>query len=372
MIRTGTGKANFDKVRADLNGLQRMLVAASQANQRRSGASQRALRDVLIIGLVVTIALLVALAMLLTRWVTRPTAGLVDRVGVVAGGDFRAELDVDGPPEFSAISAAVDSMRQRILSELDQLERYNEALDQTGPVIQLLRTELEAGDFSPPSGVEVAGRVLAAEGLLAGDFYDLVPMADGRFAMLVADVSGHGHKAGVLAIRFKFLVEAALHLGDEPSASLAWAAERLGDTGDMFVTCALAVIDPTARTIAFASAGHSPGLILVGPQGEVTPLISTGPLIGPFAGDWRTEHHALADATTTLALCSDGLLEARASADELFGFDRFIEIVRRCESVDQIVDECCTAARDHAGERLSDDLTIVAIRLLAPAPMADA
>src|SRR3982751_4646337 len=44
---------------------------------------------------------------------------------------------------FSASASAVDVMRQRILSELDEVERYNEALDQTGPVVQRLRMELE-------------------------------------------------------------------------------------------------------------------------------------------------------------------------------------------------------------------------------------
>jgi len=366
MVKTGAGKAHFDAVRADLDGLQRTLLDASQANARRAKGDQQALRNTLIAGLVSIVALIVALGLLLTRWVTRPTAGLVARVGVVAGGDFRQAVDVDGPPEFAEIGAAVDTMRQRILTELDELERFNEALDQTGPVIQLLRAELEAGAFSAPDGVEVAGRVLAAEGLLAGDFYDLVPMVDGRFAVLVADVSGHGHEAGVLAIRFKFLVQAALQLSDDPSVSLAWAAERLGDTGDMFVTCALAVIDPAGRSLAFTSAGHSPGLMVMSSADDAVPLASTGPLIGPFPGEWRTERYAFGDATTTVALCSDGLLEARASADELFGFDRFAAIVGDAESVDQIVDRCCAAARDHAGERLSDDLTIVAVRILAP------
>ncbi len=363
LIRAGEGKSRFDVVRSDLDAVQATIDQASEANRVRTQSDQRSLRNVLVAGLVAVAALIVALMLLLTRWVTRPTSQLVESVGVVAGGDFREMVDVDGPPEFAAIGAAVDRMRQRILAELDELERYNEALEQTGPVVQSLRAELEPQDFAPRTGVEVAGCVLAAEGLLAGDFYDLVDMPGGRFAMLVADVSGHGHEAGVLAIRFKFLVEAALQLGFDPSASLAWAAERLGDTGTMFLTCALVVVDRAARRVSYASAGHSPGVLLVGADDEPIVLESTGPLIGPFPGAWRTDTHTFGEATTTIVLCSDGLIEARASADELFGFERFVAIVRAGGTMAELVDRCCVSARDHAGERLADDLTLVAVRI---------
>ena len=176
LVESGTGQGLFDRVRGDLDGLQRLVDDATNANRVRSRSEQQILRNVLVAGLVTVLVLVVALAILLTRWVTRPTDRLVASVGVVADGNFREAIDVRGPPEFVAIGAAVDRMRQRILSELDQVERYGEALDQTGPVVQRLRSELEAGRLDPRDGVDADGRVLAAEGLLAGDFYDLVEM----------------------------------------------------------------------------------------------------------------------------------------------------------------------------------------------------
>ncbi len=366
LIASGAGKALFDNVRADLDDMQDTVDAASAANQVRTRTDQRTLRNVLFGGVLVVLALVAALTVLLSRWVTRPTTRLVASVGVVADGDFREPVDVVGPPEFSAIAAAVDSMRQRILSELDEVERYNEALDQTGPVVQRLRLELAAGSLSPRAGLEVDGRVLAAEGLLAGDFYDLIEMPAGRFAMLVADVSGHGHHAGILAIKVKYLLQAALQFGLGPSAALSWVSDRLGDTGDMFVTCALVVIDPAAKRVDYASAGHSPGLLLLTGEDAPVVLASTGPLIGPFPGEWRTERTSFEGRGLTVVLCSDGLLEARASADALFGFDRFARIVSGARSVSDIVEQSCNAARDHAGKRLDDDLTVVALRMEPP------
>ncbi len=366
LIQNGPGNALFATVRADLDDLQATVDAASVTNQARTRADQRTLRNVLLGGVLAITALVAILTVLLRRWVTRPTTRLVASVGVVADGDFHEVVDVVGPPEFSAIASAVDVMRQRILSELDEVERYNEALDQTGPVVQRLRLELEAGSLTPRDGVEVDGRVLAAEGLLAGDFYDLVEMPAGRFAMLVADVSGHGHHAGILAIKVKYLLQAALQFGLGPSAALAWVSDRLGDTGDMFVTCALVVIDPAAKRVDYASAGHSPGLLLLTGEDAPVVLASTGPLIGPFPGEWRTERTSFDNRGLTVVLCSDGLLEARASADALFGFDRFAHIVSGAGSVADIVEQSCSAARDHAGKRLDDDLTVVALRVERP------
>ena len=180
---------------------------------------------------------------------------------------------------------------------------------------------------------------------------------------MIADVSGHGHEAGVLAIRVKYLLQAALEFGLGASAALAWSADRLGDTGDMFVTCALVVVDPAHRELEFASAGHAPGVMLMGRDAPPIVLRSTGPLMGPFPGTWPSELRTYDGAELTVVLCSDGLLEARAATDEQFGFDRFVEVVREAESVSEIVERCCAAARDHEGKRLADDLTVVALRV---------
>ena len=61
-------------------------------------------------------------------------------------------------------------------------------------------------------------------------------------------------------------------------------------------------------------------------------------------------------------LCSDGVLEARSDDGTLFGFDRFAELAGRGDDASTIVEACCAAARDHAGTRLRDDVTVVALR----------
>jgi sigma-B regulation protein RsbU (phosphoserine phosphatase) len=369
MIAEGTGQRIFDEVRGHLESLQESVNDASDANTVRSQADQRHLRDVLLAGLAGILVLLAAMAVLLTRWVTRPTDRLVASVGVVAGGDFHEAVEVSGPPEFALIGDSVDRMRQRILAEIDQLERYNEALDQTGPVLQWLRAELTPGQLVERAGVAVDGRVLAAEGLLAGDFYDLVEMPAGRFAVVIADVSGHGHQAGALALKIKYLLRAVLELGLGSTAALSWVADRLGDTGDMFATCALVIVDPSARQLEFASAGHVPGLLLAdGADADPVELTSTGPLIGPFPGQWPSQLHDYAGTAVTVVLCSDGLLEARSEPEQQFGFERFVAIVREAGSVDDVVERCCAAARDYEGRRLVDDLTVVALRLDGTAP----
>jgi serine phosphatase RsbU (regulator of sigma subunit) len=286
----------------------------------------------------------------------------VRQVDAVSAGAFREPVVVSGPPEFVAIGQSVERMRQKILAELDEVERSNEALALEGPVVNALREELGASPFVPRGTVEVAGRLLAAEGVLAGDFYDVRWLADGSLAIVVADVAGHGYEAGLLALRFKILVEAALAQDSDPGRCLTWAAARLGETESMFLTCALAILDVNERRLLFASAGHPAGVLLPS-DGSLAALESTGPVIGPFSGCWQNSVVELDPGEAALVLCSDGLFEARSGAGVLFGFERAADLIRSEDTAEDIVDTCCAAARDHAAVRLRDDLTIVAVRL---------
>lgn len=392
-VPRGEGKQLFDEVRRELDATQQVIDDASDANAAFVRSVQNRLQVLLVVGVGVVAGIVIVLLVVLRRWVTRPTDALLARVGRIAAGEFCEGIEgieVTGPPEFVEIARAVDEMRRRIVAEFDQLERYNEALELEGPVITALRAELAPTAFLAPAGVEVAGDLLSAEGLLAGDFYDVLEVGstdDGTVAVLLADVSGHGHEAGVLALRFKILIEAALGLGFEPGACLAWAADRLGDTGDMFLTCVVVVVRPGAGFVRYASAGHPSGVLVRQSRDAVIELRATGPVIGPFPGRWRTELVELdgpraadepreraggGDDGGTVVLCSDGVLEARSTDGALFGFDRFAALACGAGEVPEIVEACCAAARDHAGARLRDDVTVVALRWRGSDSRADA
>jgi hypothetical protein len=199
-----------------------------------------------------------------------------------------------------------------------------------------------------------------------GDFYDAFELPDGRAAVIVGDVSGHGPEAlaGTNAIRTE--LHALLDAGVSPRAALATVGRREhAQLQGRFTTVVVAVHDPEAGTLTYATAGHPPPII-VGPGSEEPLTVGASPPIGV---ELRT---GLRQTTVPLrpgalaCFFTDGLLEARAG-EEMIGRARLTEIVGSLGPDDQAeaVLERVVAAADEA----SDDMAVCLVRPLAGVAM---
>lgn len=358
LVAGGTSRDLFEAVRTEVADLQ--LALAEADIQLRDDVDR--LDDLLIAIDVGTLALAVALiatvSFLARSWLTTPLEELSRSVQQVAGGALRSSVDVEGPPEFRELAGDVDAMRRRILAEVEEAERAREALADRGMVVLTLREELAAGRPSLPDGLGVAGRFAPAQGIVAGDWFDVVRLDDDRVAIALVDVSGHGAHVGAFALRTKALTLAAVG-SREPGEAFAWLADRIGDTGEQFLTGVIVELDAHTGQVRYASAGHPP-LLLAGLAGA-TELGPTGPLLGPLEGRWTTEHLELARGGVLVAF-SDGLIEARDEDGEPFGVRRLAEIVEREQlgGPEAVADACLDAVQLHQAER-EDDLTLVVL-----------
>jgi serine phosphatase RsbU (regulator of sigma subunit)/CHASE3 domain sensor protein len=362
LVSNGTGRLLFSQLRSRLNTLTAVVNAQIEATR----SSLRQATDLLIGAVIgsVIVALILSLATWrqVRRWLTVPIGELLDGLRLVGEGDFDHPIPVVGSSEIAEIGRSADEMRRQIVSELDEVTRARQALEQRGPVVLLMRSELEPTPVALPPGLEFSARFEPAEGLLAGDFYELIPTASGGLGFVVADVSGHGPEAGVMAIRLKYLVTAALQMGMGADEAMAWVAERLGSTGDMFATCLIALVEPGQQACHYASAGH-PSL-LVQQNGEGSRHGPTGPLLGPFRGSWRSETIPL-DGSALVVGYTDGLIEARAGDGELFGADRLAEVVAAHEDdpTEQLAEAIVAAVRGFSPSPSADDLTLGVLRV---------
>jgi sigma-B regulation protein RsbU (phosphoserine phosphatase) len=272
-------------------------------------------------------------------------------------------------------------MRTRLLAELDQVVRGQEALAQQGPTVVALQTALQART-DPVPGLAVASRLQPAAGVLAGDWVDTLGLPGGRLAVVLGDVSGHGPEAAVFALRLKHMLAATLTSGRSPGESIAWTTHHLGETGEMFATVFVAVIDPTTDQLVYASGGHPEALLRVrtvagasppAPFGErrATPralpppqvLAATGPLVnGLVAGSTWDDVRLPFRRGDLLVACTDGLLEARDAEGEQFGQQRFAATLTDDVDLDELLQRALDQVRDHAGQRLTDDCSLVACR----------
>ena len=157
-----------------------------------------------------------------------------------------------------------------------------------------------------------------ASGLAAGgDFYDAFELPDGRVGLLLGDVSGHGREALAKTALVRFTVRAHLEAGMSPREAISIASRSLdGRLGEDFSTVVAALHDPSQGTLTYASAGHPPPLVL-GPSAH-EPLMAASALpvgVGFPTGQRQTVLPMPAGAT--VALYSDGLLEARVDGEPL-------------------------------------------------------
>jgi serine phosphatase RsbU (regulator of sigma subunit) len=207
----------------------------------------------------------------------------------------------------------------------------------------------------------VAGRLRAAEGVVAGDCYDLFTTRSGEIALVVVDIAGHGATEGILALRCKEMLRMALTSGAAPGEALETTAEILGDMGEeVFLTALVAAIDTGDGTVRYANAGHPPAYV-VGDDSAVA-LEPTGPLVGLLAPGWKTAEVTMAPGDNLCAY-TDGLIETRNVDNEFFGPERLVELLQgaRCAEAPAVVKRCIDEVELFSPEGLRDDATIVVL-----------
>ncbi len=216
-------------------------------------------------------------------------------------------------------------------------------------------------------GFDLAGASLPAE-WTSGDYFDFIPMRDDRFAVVVADVSGHGTGPALLSTATRAYLRALTKSYGDVGEILTMANRSLADDVDQgrFVTAFLARLDPKTRTLVYASAGQD-GILLTG-DGKTKALDAAGLPLGAIAD---TTHDTAPEiqlaAGDILLLTSDGIAETEAESGEQFGLERIIDVVRKehDRSAREIVDVLLNSARDFAnGSPQRDDITAVVAKVV--------
>lgn len=200
---------------------------------------------------------------------------------------------------------------------------------------------------------------------VAGDFYDVIPLEDGQWGIFVCDVSGHGVPAAFIASMVKMSLDQVARRFSKPSLLLSNLNERLtGKIGKNFVTAFYAVFNPATGELVFANAGHTQPIHVFSDSGDQRLLSSAGMMLG-FKAD-----PAFADVTTRLGkgerivIYTDGVVECRNPAGELFGDGRFAAALgaRSMRSGEEAVRNVLRAMQEFTGKSdFDDDITLVVL-----------
>jgi len=207
---------------------------------------------------------------------------------------------------------------------------------------------------------------------VGGDYYDMVYLPDERYGFVVADVSGKGLPAAMMATNLQGAF-ATVAAGD-PDLTLLF--RRVNDflcertPPEMFATILYGVLDRFGR-FQFVNAGHVPPLIIRA-GGEFECLMSSNFPLGLFSGTAFEIASAQLQSGDVLLICSDGVTEAHAADEELFGEARLRNSLQGCSalSADEICHRVVGAVHEFVGNApQADDLTLTVVRF-GPQPQS--
>lgn len=205
---------------------------------------------------------------------------------------------------------------------------------------------------------------------VSGDYYDFLPLGDGRWGLVVADVVGKGIAAALLvsAIQASLTSLAGLELAlraifRRANRFLRGTAEHDRDVSHFYATVFYAILDVPSRRLIYVNAGHLPAL-LIRADGRVEALEEGGMPLGLFDEPHYYEGFALMEPGDLLALYTDGVTEAADADDRPYGMDRLAGVLHgaRALGADAIRDAVVTDLRAFAEDARTDDETLVVIK----------
>lgn len=292
---------------------------------------------------------------------------------IFVGGDVLAVVEM--------YSRAVQPPEPELLAVLQaaglEIGRYLERAQARRHLVEMAEA-LQASLLPPSSpivpGLDVAVRYRSAggEGQVGGDFFDVFPLPDGEWVILIGDVSGRGPRAAALTALARYTLRAAAIGASSPSSALAVLNDvvrreldtsYLGD--ERFLTVAYLTVRPSVEgfDIDMACGGH-PNPLARRADGAVEEVSCEGDLIGAFDVHEATNRSVRLEGDDLLVLVTDGVTEARHDGDE-FGEGRLQELVARsiATTASDLADEIEAAVLQHLDGQAQDDLAIVVVRL---------
>jgi serine phosphatase RsbU (regulator of sigma subunit) len=259
---------------------------------------------------------------------------------------------------------AAPAMRVGQLVRQQQAQaRQRERIEQELKIAQIIQQQFLPKQLPDLPSWHVAAFYRPAR-TVGGDFYDFIPLPDGRVMFVVGDVTDKGIPAAlVMASTHALLRDTAPRLVS-PGQVLGHVNEMLcvDIPAHMFVTCLALVLDPASGEVVFANAGHD--VPYVRTQGGVAELRARGMPLGLMPGMDYEEKRFQFEPGDCALLHSDGLAEAHAPDREMFGFPRVSALVGKGPSGEALIDLCLTELGSFTGpeHEQEDDITLVSLQ----------
>jgi serine phosphatase RsbU (regulator of sigma subunit) len=326
------------------------------------------------IGVLLLVIEVIALSngLALARTITTSVDELFSGTERVKSGNFEQRIAVRSDDQLGQLTVSFNDMTGRIqhlLLEQDEKRRLEQEL-QIARDIQM--SLLPQGALKAP-GMSVAALCAPAREV-GGDYYDFLPLADGRIGLLIADVSGKGTSAALYMAELKGLMLSLSRIHTSPRALLIEANEIIADHLDSrsFITMTYAVLDRAAGTMTCARAGHTPFMRIANGDRCVEVLAPDGMVLGLNLDGGERFRRCLEELALPIAagdllfFFTDGVSEAMDAGGDCFGESRLSRFLAEHADLapgairDGLVAEIAGFVR---GQPQHDDITMVILKI---------
>lgn len=334
------------------------ITGLLEVNQRASAYFARVDEAIITTTVASLVGLLLASAvgyLVLQHLVIRPVGKIHDGMIALANQDFSHETKVQSGDELQELAQTLNHMAKQLN----------------------VAKSIQAG-FVPANPPQAPGYRFAYRSdpcdATGGDYIDAFDLPDGKTAILVADVTGHGLGPSLIMASCRSALRALARTGLEPGHLVARLERQLMDdlTEGRFITMVVGILHPDG-SLTYANAGHAPALVVR--RGEVIRLDSHRPPLGIFLDPPGDQDPPLDDTQTTMSLepgdrivlTSDGVNEAQDAQDQQFGLERIETTIRRTDlDADAVVNQLNRQLTLHRGERpAADDVTMLCVDRVA-------
>jgi sigma-B regulation protein RsbU (phosphoserine phosphatase) len=203
---------------------------------------------------------------------------------------------------------------------------------------------------------------------VGGDYYDLLPLDDRHFGLVMADVSGKSLQAALyMAVtRALFLAKAAEYLSPQDAACQIHDLLMTSSDSDMFVTAFYGIIDQATREMRYVRAGHDLPIHFQAKTSQLSLLQAPGRFLGCLEGLMLNEARLDFLSGDALVCYSDGVTDALAPDGSLYGLERLMTVVANAadKSADGLAETIIAEVDSfRAGTPQPDDMTLLVMKV---------
>ncbi len=274
---------------------------------------------------------------------------------------------------LSTLTPAVKTLADQVASALHQAEMYEGALDYQFAIQELEFAGRIQASFLPNELPRLDGWELAVTFLPAretsGDFFDFIPLPDGKVGILIADVADKGVGAALYMALSRTLIRTyALEYEAQPDIIFFSANERIlqDARAELFVTAFYGILDPKTGNFTYSNAGHNPPLLMSSENGFNLQALTTNnmPLGVDEDATWHQQSIQIQPGNVLL-LYTDGIPDAQNKEEAFFKEKRLIEVVHPMidSSAQEIQNTLINTVQDFVGDASQfDDITLLVIK----------